>query len=301
MTTSLDRITHVTVTRATRTASRRSFASLCIAAYHMVFLDRVRSYSDPADMLTDGFTSDHPAYLAAVAALAQNPRVRQVKIGRRAGAPTQTITLTVTAVEEGWVYSITIGGETAEYTTLVGDVDADVGAGLAAAINGLAVAVTATDNLDGTVTVEADNAGDWFAYTAPDARLQLSDDTAEPATTLAADLAAIQAEDADWYGLIVADAQSAAQIAAIATWAETQRVIYFAHTIDTAVELAPTTDIHSTLKTAQRLRTLPCYNRLGHGAFFDAAAMEAFRTTQDRRTSSSRRCRGRRPTRSRIP
>jgi len=277
MTISLDRIVNVSVTRATRTASRRSFASLMIVAHHTAWAERVREYTDVADILTDGLTEDHPAYLAAVAALSQSPRLRSVKIGRRVGTPTQTIDLTPTANGEGWVHSVTIGGETASYTELAGDDVNDICVGLAAAINALTVAVTAAEDpappAATKIIVTADVAGDWFAFTDPDSQLAISDDTAEPATTLATDLNAIRAEDANWYGLDVADAQSEDQITAIATWAEPLPILYFASTMDTDVEGTPTTDVHSVLKTAERLRTLPCYNRAGSHFAPSAAGM----------------------------
>ncbi len=279
MTISLDTIANVSITRATRTASRRSFGVVLIAAYHTAWLDRVRSYTDPADMLTDGFTADHPAYLAAVALVSQNTRVPSFKIGRRAGAPTQTIELTPTDVTEGLVYSGEIGGEAWSYTVQAGDAIDDINVGIAAAINGLTVAVTATPDpaspASTKVIVAADNPGEWFAYTGMNAELDVVDATAEPATTLATDLGAIQTADADWYGLVVADAQSAAQIEAVATWAETQTIVYVAHTMDSDVPASGSADIASTLKAAEQLRTMPFYSRENHGAFPDAAVLGA--------------------------
>lgn len=280
---SLDRFISATITRATRTVTRRGFGTVLIAAYITGWLDRVREYEDVDELLSDlvaaGYSeaaaAKHPAYLAAVALVSQSPRVERFKVGRRAGAPTQLVRLTPTSVEEGWEYSVTIGGETATYVVAAGDVLADVCTGIAAAINALTGAFTA-DGASGTaVDVTADTAGAWVNLTALDERLDVEDRTAEPATTLATDLAAIQAADADWYGLIIADAQSSAQIQAAATWAETQVIFYCAHSMDSAVADDVDTDVASVLKAASRLRTKVFYSRTSHGAFPDAALLGA--------------------------
>jgi hypothetical protein len=125
------------------------------------------------------------------------------------------------------------------------------------------------------VDIVADDAGAWFAYTELTDNIGVEDRTAVPAITLATDLAAIQDADSDWYGLIVADAQSSAQIAAIATWAETKKVLYVAHTMDSACVEDVDTDILTTLKDASRLRSKGFYNRSSHGAFPDAALLGA--------------------------
>lgn len=253
MSINLDRIANVQITRATRTASRRSFGSLMIAAYHTAWLDRVRVYTKASQMLDDGFVETDAAYLAAVRAFQQNPSLPQVKIGRRAGTPTQTIVVTVTEAVEGWEYSLTIGGETASYTAGSGDAVADIALGLVTDIGTLSVAVTATDNLDGTFDVAADIAGAWFPYTDIDEKLDVSDTTAEPTTTLATDLGAIQTADANWFGLVVADAQSAPQIEAVAAWAEQEKLVYIAHSMDSDVKAG--TGVASSLKAASYLKT----------------------------------------------
>ena len=271
----LSRFVEVAITRATRTVSRRSFGTILIVAYHMAWLDRVRSYEDPSDMLADGFLATDPASLAAVAVASQSPRVPSFKTGRRVGAPTQSIRLTPAAVEEGWVHTLTVNGEEVTITIGSGDTLGDVCTDLAAAINGTAAAVTA-DGTSGThVDVDADAAGAWFAFGGFDARLTVDDQTAEPATTLATDLAAIRAEDADWYGLIVADAQSSAQIGAASAWAQTETIVYAAHSMDSDVATSSTSDVASVIKAASALRSFVFYNRRSHGLFPDAALLGA--------------------------
>lgn len=383
----LDNIVRVTVSRQTRTLTRRSFGTLLIAAYHTAWLDRARTYSDPSDMLDDGFTVKHPAYLAAVSAKKQSPSIEQFKIGRRGGAPTQQLRFTPSTPVAGEEYSITYGGVTFTATAdstpsiseiidafvaiMAADVDAIMTNGASTAgvqsldaadfdgvigedeispprnltftfdthadwnpttivVTGIdangrtitesfavpdggnatvtgtrvfaqvtGISVPAQGGIGGTFTVgvgvlfanedldftptsggggsylqlAADDAGAWFPVVDVSSNLAIADVTAEPDPTLAEDLTAIQAEDADWYGLIVADAQSAAQISAIASWVETQIVIYVAHTMDSACELDVETDICSTLRDAEYLRTKAFYSRRNHGAFPDAALL----------------------------
>lgn len=383
---SLSRIVEVKITRATRTASRRSFGTVLIAAYHSLFGDRVREYEDPSEMLTDGFADSHAAYLAAVSLCSQNPRPRSFKIGRRAGTPDQTLRFTPSAPIENEVYSITIGGVTFAVTADATPSIAEITAALALLVNadpdaisasgvgsttgvqnittfngiraggpfapprnatitfsahadwdattavltgldpqgrtitenfaipnggGSAVVGTkifasvsnlmipaqsgaggtltmglgdlfANANLDITATdgtsyldVSADDAGAWFAYTGVTTNLAIEDRTAEPGTTLAVDLTAIQTADANWYGLVIADAQSSAQILAAAAWSETQEVIYIAHAIDAACEADVTTDVLSLLASNGYLHTAGFYSRANHGSFPDAGVFGA--------------------------
>lgn len=110
MSVSIDRIVNITVDRNTRSASRRSFGVALIAAYHTAWLDRVREYADPSEMLTDGFTATHPAYLAAVSLCSQSPRPSSFKIGRRIGTPDQTVRFTPATPAAAEVFEVTIGG-----------------------------------------------------------------------------------------------------------------------------------------------------------------------------------------------
>jgi hypothetical protein len=385
----LDQVIRVNVSRQTRTLSRRSFGMVMIAAFHEAWLDRSRTYSDPSEMLDDGFGVRHPAYLAAVSLCSQSPRCPQFKVGRRDGAPTQSVRFTPSPPVAGEVYTLTVGGVTFEVTAdaspseaeiiaafvalMAADVDAIITTGVSAAApqtyapNGLdgdldgvigddafaparnltftlsahadwnatTIVVTgldqngrtitesfivpdgggvtltgtrvfsqvlsvsvpaqgagggtftmgvgvlfANEDLDVTATdggtylqIAADDLGAWFSFTDVSSNLAIEDVTAEPATTLAEDLTAIQAEDSDFYGLIVADAQSAAQIEKVAAWAETQTLVYVAHCWDAACELDGEDDILSTLRDEGYQRSKGFYSRANHGAFPDAAIL----------------------------
>lgn len=386
MTLPLDSIIAVDVTRSTRTASRRSFGVAMIVAFHTAWLDLSRSYSDPSEMLEDGFEEHEAAYKAAVRLVSQSPRSPTFKIGRRAGAPEQSFRLTPSTPVAGEVFSFGYGGVvfsvTADASPTIAEIvaalvaltaadpDSIIASGAASAVtaqtldaadfngvigddeiapprnltitlnshadwdvstivvtgkapsgrtitenfavpNGGAVTLTGTKvfksvttvlipaqtGTNGTLTmgtgivfdnaelvftatngstyvdVAADNPGDWFELTDVTANLAIEDRTAEPAPTLAADLTAIKAADADFYGLIIADAQSSAQILAASAWAETEVVLYVPHTLDTVVTEDTDTDVLSDLQAASALRAKGVYSRVNHGSFPDAAVL----------------------------
>jgi hypothetical protein len=385
--TTINDIIDVVITRNSRNPSRRGFGTALILAYFTAWLDRVRTYSDPADMLTDGFTTNDAAYIAAVSLCSQNPRVKEFKIGRRAGAPTQSIRFTPSTPVATEVYRLaadgiefaitadatpTIAEITAAFVLLINaDTDAIIASGVGsttgvqnisgASLNGIRganvflparnltitlnahadwdattivvtgknasgvehtedflvpndggvtltgtkqftqvtnVMIPAQSGTNGTLTMgvgtnfgtdlaitatdgtthfdlAANVAGKWFAYNGFTANLSTEDRTTEPGTTLASDLAAVVAADKDWYALLVADAQSKAQILAAATVVETYERIYVAHSFDSVVPTSSSTDIAQALKDASRFNTTLFYSRNGHGAFPDAAIIGA--------------------------
>lgn len=358
--------------------SREGFGTPIVVAYHDTTGARTQTYRRAAEALED-YPAEHPIYLAVAAAFAQNPRPRAVKVGRRAGAPTQTIRLTPATTTAGFVYALTIAGVEIAVTVQAGDAVADVCDDLVAAIAASSLAAdddaimaalataaaeqvldteaagvigrdtmspprkltvtrsahadhdavtavlvyvdeydqTITENLafvngggdsftssrrakrfvsltipaqsgnggttkigvaaivtptDGTthVDVAAASAGAWLAYQFDvDAQALLVEDrTANPGTTIQADLAAIYAADADFYGVILADAQSSAQILAAAAWAEANGRYLIADTVDSqCVDGAADTDVLSSLKSAGYHQTAGFYHRGGHGYF----------------------------------
>jgi len=253
MSVQLSDVVDVSISADTRVVTREGFGVPMLVGYHTVFGDRVRSYTRPADMLTDGFTTSHPLYKAAVVLCAQPTRPPTFKIGRRAGAPTQTVRYTPTLATEGIVYSGTIGTE--DWTRTVPG-SSSIGAectAIAAAINALTGAFTATAAAT-YVDVATDAAGAFFAHTNVTSEnainaMEIEDRTAVPGTSLQTDLAAIYAADSAWYGLDVVDAHSEAQIADIALWATANKVLYIAPNFFSGVaKSGTTTDVASDMK-----------------------------------------------------
>jgi hypothetical protein len=234
--------------------------------------DVVRTYTRPSDMLaaSDGWLATDPAYLMAVAVKSQEPSPATFKIGRRIAYSTQVVTLTPTSFVEGTIYSGTVNALAWTYTVLAADTDlAAVAAKLVTAINavtGIAaiITATATGSPANTVTCTADAAGKQYSYTWG-ANLTFSDATTD--ANIATDLAAIQAADSDWYGLLV-DEQGEATITAASAWVAANKVALASHQSgDSDIAAAPTTDVHSALKTLaySRVGIWPTRRRLDVG------------------------------------
>lgn len=255
---SLDSLVNVSITTQAQSVSRAGFGTPMILAYHTNYLDLVRTYTSLAAMVSDGFAVTDPAYLAAAALLAQSPKVVSFKVGRRALAPTQSLRLIPLSTTVGLVYTIDINGLTADYTVVPSDTVALIIDGLKVAIDALSLDVTTTDNTT-SLDVIADNVGDWFSVSNRNVELSLEDRTANPG--IATDINAIIAADSDWYGLIIADAQSNAQIAAAAAAAESRIELYAYDGIDTEIlDSGVTDDVMSTLEAASYARSYGLYH-----------------------------------------
>ena len=383
----LSDIVDVQITADTRFPTRLGFGTPLIIGFLTGFVDRVKTVADPDELAALGIVEDDQesgkVFAAVGAAFTQNPRPPRVKIGRRVGAPSQSIKLTPTLPVESHVTTVTIGGVTFSFTSTVTatvaeitaaltllinpDPDAIIVTGVSAAAPQVLVAVdfdgvigagaisparnltftfdssldwdpttmvvtgkdaagrtitedfaiatsttatgaklfasvtqidiptqtgaggtftggvgkifsnaeleiTASDNTT-DMDVAADNVGDWYPFGDFDTKLTVKDSTAEPATTLATDLAAMQLEDPDWYGLIVADGQSQAQIEAAAAFVETNKKFYVAHSFDTDVSQDTTVDVASQLQLSAFFRSKIIYMRQTAGQFPDAAWM----------------------------
>ena len=133
-----DAIASVSISQTSRTPTQQGFGTPLVAAYHTLYLDRVRAYGGLPGMVADGFTPYDFAYRAAASAFAQNPAPPTVKIGRRALAMTQVVHLTPTTPAAGEVYTVEIDGLEATYTADSSPTVAEVVTGVTAAINALA-------------------------------------------------------------------------------------------------------------------------------------------------------------------
>lgn len=230
---SLDQIITVQIDRTTTQPTAAGFGTPLIAGYFPTsnFSARSISIAGVGELTeTYGFKTFDPVYKAAQACFAQNPSPPLVKIGRRALAPQQVITLTPTDTTVGAVYTVTVTGtdsatyasraatsDTATYTVVASDTVTDI-------CNGLRTSFGTQDGdfADGgttTLTITASNThatvdGQVFGVEAS-SNLTISDGTPDPG--IATDLAAIDLYDPDWYGLII-DSNSRAEIAAAAGW-----------------------------------------------------------------------------------
>jgi hypothetical protein len=228
-----------TISLNTASTTKAGFGTPLFVASHSYFADRIRSYPSTAEMLSDGFLSSDPAYVAAQSAFSQKPSVPFIKIGRRqqnwVGSVSDvanvsneeyklTITLPISSYNKEITYVATGGNETQDVIVegLLDLIEAD--STLDAAINVSMVQAGAASS----ITLTAKTTDDYFevsaitgdytgVYTASEA----------PAVTLAA----IDAEDNDYY-FICAEDHTDAYVTLLATEAETRKCLYFFATYD---------------------------------------------------------------------
>lgn len=252
---SLSDLITISITAETRTPTQEGFGTLLIAGFHTKYVERVKSYTGLAGLVSDGFATTDPIYKAAAVAFSQNPRPPVIKIGRRASAPSQSIRITPTVATEGFVYRITVAGTALTYTVLAAATTTTVATAIAALIDALAT-VTAT-SAAANITVTPQTANALVAIESWSPELTVQDLTADPG--LAADLTAINAADPDWYGLAL-DSNGKAEVLAAAAWAESNGKLFVAQSGDSDVLAAPTTDVFGTLQASAYGRTVPIFH-----------------------------------------
>lgn len=270
---SLQSIVNISISTESAAVTQAGFGVPLILGYDCPagFTERVRFYEDLASMVTDGFSATGPTYLMASAVLAQTPRVVEVAVGRCA-KPTQRWAITPVAANTT-VYSMTVNGNAVSYASDGSATVTEIIAGLKTAIDALSLAVTVSDQTT-YMRIVANTAGATFSVSVPvtqTANLAIAQDTVD--VSLAADLAAIAAEDNTWYGLLNPFASSALH-QLVAAYAEANKKLFIAQTQDSAVITvssgSDTTSIAYILKAASDARTALIYNP-NNTAFSDGA------------------------------
>ncbi len=256
---SLSDIVSVTVNVATASIDRAAFNVPLLCSYHTRWVQRVRTYTKLADMISDGFTSTDQAYLMAAAMKAQNPSLNLWKIGRRASAPVPTYGLTVTSSTEGQTLSLTIEGTDISYTIPAAQTTTQV----ATAIELLIEAVTGVNSSSSSavITIVPASTNDILSIGNVSSGLTLKDNTPDPG--LAADLDAIYAADPDWYVLLI-DSESEANINVAAAWVQTngEKLLIAGCNDSEIMDSGVTTDVASDQETQSRDRTAILYTNI---------------------------------------
>lgn len=256
----LDDLVTVQITANTATPSKPGFGTILIAAQKVpaAFVNRVRKFGSLKEMTDFGFLVTDPAYIAASKIKAQNPSLTSWKVGRRALKTTQSCTLKCLSAVEGDTYSANINGQAITYTVPAAATTTSV----AAAIELLIEALTGVDSsaASDTITVTATaGAGTLLNYKSLSSNFEFKDASADPG--IATDLAAIEAEDADWYGLVL-DSQSQAEIEAASPWVESAKKFWIWNSSDTlCADAATTTDVFSTQQDAGYARSGGLYSK----------------------------------------
>lgn len=89
--------------------SQQGFGTALIPSFSATWAERVRSYTQYADVLSD-FAAGTPEALAANALFAQSPHPETIKIGRCTLKPTQQYTIGAITVSNSYAYKIQVDG-----------------------------------------------------------------------------------------------------------------------------------------------------------------------------------------------
>lgn len=279
----ISEVVHVNIFVESTQVARAGFGVPLIASYHTQWPERVHTYSSSTALETltedEGFATSSPTVLMMQALLAQNPKVREVKVGRRDTASEQAISLFPSPNVGITIYSGYIldpngddGPYQLDWTYTAGDARAsltEIADGIADAINaerepnGVQATVVG-DRVDLNYPPDSDPA--VFVVSAPTGAGQYyTADRGDPGDVVA-DLNAIYNADPSFYGLVV-DTSSKQGIIDAASWAESHRVIYSANTADADVLMDPagltTPDVATELHSRALKRTVLSYHRDG--------------------------------------
>lgn len=249
-----------------------SFDTALLCDYHTAWVDDlVRPYSAAADMLADGFLVTDALYLAMQAFKSQPNAPSVVKIGRLTHAYTQIIELTPASAVQGFVYKGgSVGGLPWTYTVPGSATIATVCTAIAALITGLTAGTTATGASGTKVVCTAGTAGKLIAFV-PGKGMKIKDTTADAG--LAADLAAISAEDDAWYGFAILPS-SRVYVEAAAAYSEASGKAFCGKTCDWDAADATVTsgDLGTELMGLSYTRTFVIYHKFVAGTeWIDAA------------------------------
>lgn len=114
----LDDYVTITVTRNSIGITAPGFGTMMILGYNATWADRLRYYTDLPSMVTDGFLTTSPEYLAAQAAFSQTPRPTRVAVGRGSLKPTVVQVIGINDVTVGDIYTVGAAGAGVTSTTV---------------------------------------------------------------------------------------------------------------------------------------------------------------------------------------
>lgn len=276
---SIDRLVNVQITLNTAGITQEGFSTLLCVGPHVYGLTRVSTYTDPNQLIEDGFSADDALYKMVSAAFAQTPSPAQVKVGRQQvngvtvkigqlGA-NSTYTLTVSNVADNGdirekAYTYTNSGGSASdilnglLTSITADTEGVVTSDSASAAGQAVVgqAVAAAETLS-SLHVVAKNPGTAFSVKITDNLTVEMDASSED---IADTMAAVMKSDNDFYGVAIASREDD-DILAMAAWAESNEKLFGTATAaDGAKNSEITNDIGSQLMDKNYFRTFWFYH-----------------------------------------
>ena len=241
--TTINDIVNVSITRETRSIQRASFAIPCFIASHVQFSERAKEYNSIDEVTADGFATTSNVYKAASKYFSQEVAVDKIIIGRR---QVDVATLTPTVANNA-VYSFKLNGTLITYTSDSSATDAEIVAGLQAAITTAGI----TDPVDsGTTTLILTlGAADGFTVTDLTSNLSMALTTSTEAWGDTID--AVRNENNEWYCVSI-DSRLEADFLTVAAYVEaikaTSPKLFVFSSSASAVKTSSTSDIFSQMK-----------------------------------------------------
>ncbi len=249
---------NVNITRQTAKISRVGFGTAMLLTEYYNIADRTKTYSDPSEMLTDGFVTTDAAYIAANELYSQEFTPSQFKVGRRKTNINDKQTITLDALATAGTFTVTVGAETTAgiaYDATAGTIETAI-----EALTGI-TSVTWTGTLDAslTCTIEFDGADantefstislDVSGLTGPTSATVSHTQWGAAEETYSSALTAVMADDNDWYAL-VAEARTQSDIEDLASLIEASDPpkIYGFSTDDSDVKNGVAANVLKTLK-----------------------------------------------------
>ena len=265
MSTKITDIIDVQITRETAKITRVGFGTGLIFGIHTSFAEEYREYTD-IDGVAEDFLVTDEEYLAAAKYFSQALKPEKVIIGKRAANVAQSEIVTVDNIQNTTTYTVTINGTAFDFLSSGAATDDEITLGLTTAINLGSEPVTATDNVDGTLDLDADVEGEAFTVAVSDdgTGLGLSVANAIENVSVATELADFVQENNDWYMLGLTrratEAEQLQDIEQAAEFIEPRLKMYIAAIDQASMLTAVTTDIANVLKTLGYDRTAVLYS-----------------------------------------
>ena len=219
-------------------------------------------------MVSDGFTTNEPVYIAAEVLLSQNPTVASFAIGRRTRLNTQILNLVCSSTSTSDTYTFNVTGLDGVVNAIsvpsTGTPATDA-ASIVTALNLFSNIGTISNSPSNTVVfTQAAASGkligidSWASIgTAGAPILALTDATVDPG--IAEDLAAIFNVDQGWYGFAI-DSNSKNEIEAAAAWAQANGFHVFSCNNSDAADIGSGSSVFTALKALNYTRTFCQFN-----------------------------------------
>lgn len=269
---SYEQMVNVTISLETSPISRASFGIPLFIGAHAYFPERIRVYNNITSVGND-FPTFSDEYKAAVSAFSGDPKISQIKIGRRAVDSIQVVPEASTAA--GQLYTISVTGTDgitvgASVTTTGGEGQTTIAAALATALAGITgVTANAAGN---TVTITKVGTGEMIISNVR--RVGVTATVTEaPATTLQE----IEEVDNDWY-FVAAHDHTNSFVQAMASAIEAREKEYFVALQDPSNISAlvdPPTDTLGILQSDGYLRTTGWFHDEADSIFPEMAYIAA--------------------------